>query len=42
MTLEEAKVLLEQWRRDYNQIRPHSSLGYQPPVSEAILTVAMT
>jgi putative transposase len=36
-TLEEAKVLIEQWRREYNQIRPHSSLGYQPPAPEAIL-----
>jgi len=39
MTLEEAKALIEQWRREYNQIRPHSSLGYQPPAPEAILTV---
>jgi transposase InsO family protein len=22
-TLEEAKVLIEKWRREYNQIRPH-------------------
>lgn len=36
-TLEEAKVLIEQWRREYNQIRPHSALGYQPPAPEAIL-----
>jgi len=41
-TLEEAKVLIEQWRREYNQVRPHSSLGYQPPAPEAILTVGMT
>lgn len=41
-TLEEAKVLIEQWRREYNQIRPHSSLGYQPPAPQAILTVVMT
>jgi putative transposase len=39
-TLEEAKILIEQWRREYNQVRPHSSLGYQPPAPEAILTVA--
>ncbi len=26
-TLKEAKVLIEIWRRHYNQIRPHSSLG---------------
>ena len=35
-TLTEAKVLIEQWRRDYNQVRPHSSLGYRPPAPEAI------
>ena len=39
-TLTEAKVLIEQWRRQYNQVRPHSSLKYQPPVPEAILTMA--
>ena len=38
-TLEEAKVLIEQWRREYNQVRPHSALGYQPPAPEAIMTV---
>ena len=37
-TLGEAKVLIEQWRREYNQVRPHSALGYQPPAPEAILT----
>ncbi len=36
LTLREAKVLVEQWRREYNTIRPHSSLGYQPPASEAV------
>jgi putative transposase len=41
-TLEEARVLIEQWRREYNQIRPHSSLGYQPPAPEAILTAIVT
>ena len=30
-SLEEAKVLIEQWRREYNTHRPHSSLGYRPP-----------
>ena len=34
-TLKEAEVLIEDWRRTYNQIRPHSSLGYRPPVPEA-------
>ena len=41
-TLEEAKVLIEQWRREYNQVRPHSSLGYRPPAPEAILSVVVT
>ena len=41
-TLKEAKVLIEQWRREYNQIRPHSSLGYRPPTPEAILSEIMT
>ena len=36
-TLEEAKVLIEQWRRHYNQVRPHSSKNYRPPAPEAIL-----
>jgi len=35
-TLLEAKVLIERWRRVYNTVRPHSSLGYQPPAPEAI------
>jgi putative transposase len=39
-TLEEARVLIEAWRKEYNQVRPHSSLGYQPPAPEAILTMA--
>ncbi len=39
-TLREAQVLIEQWRRHYNAIRPHSSLGYQPPAPEAILPTA--
>jgi len=37
-TLLEAKVLINQWRGEYNQIRPHSSLNYRPPAPEAILT----
>jgi putative transposase len=41
-TLEEAKVLIEQWRREYNQVRPHSSLGYKPPAPEAILSAVVT
>jgi putative transposase len=39
-TLREAQVLIESWRRRYNTIRPHSSLGYRPPAPEAILPPA--
>ena len=40
-TLREAQVLIENWRRHYNAIRPHSSLGYRPPAPEAILQPAV-
>ena len=35
-TLLEARVLIEQWRKEYNQVRPHSALGYRAPAPEAI------
>ena len=35
-TLKEAQVIVEQWRRHYNAVRPHSSLGYRPPAPEAL------
>jgi len=35
--LEEARVLIEAWRRHYNTVRPHSALGYRPPAPETIL-----
>jgi transposase InsO family protein len=38
-TLLEAKVLIEGWRREYNEIRPHSALGYRPPAPRAKLPV---
>lgn len=27
----EARIEAQQWRRDYNEVRPHSSLGYRTP-----------
>ena len=36
-SLKEAQVLIEMWRRHYNTIRPHSSLGYRPPVPATIM-----
>lgn len=29
----EAKVVIEQWRQHYNEVRPHSSLGNQAPTA---------
>ena len=36
-SLKEVQILTERWRREYNTIRPHSSLGSRPPVPEAIM-----
>lgn len=33
-SLNEAKVLIEKWRKHYNTKRPHSSLGYRSPAPE--------
>ena len=33
-TLQEAQIIIERWRREYNTFRPHSSLGYRPPAPE--------
>lgn len=41
-TLAEAKILIEEWRKEYNQVRPHSALGYRPPAPEAIMPVTLT
>ena len=36
-SLKEAKIIIEGWRRHYNTVRPHSSLGYRPPAPEVVL-----
>jgi len=38
--LKEAQVIIERWRQEYNTLRPHSSLGYQPPAPEAVMLIA--
>ena len=35
-TLLEAQILIEQWRLEYNHLRPHSALGYRPPAPGAV------
>jgi len=37
-SLKEAQILIEQWRRHYNEVRPHSSLGYTPPAPKTIVS----
>jgi putative transposase len=32
LTLDDARETIEAWRLDYNQVRPHSALGYLTPV----------
>jgi transposase InsO family protein len=36
-SLGEAQIVIEQWRRHYNTIRPHSALGYRPPAPETFM-----
>ena len=36
-TLREAEAIIENWRRHYNTVRPHASLGYRPPAPEVII-----
>lgn len=40
-TLFEAQVIIENWRIEYNTIRPHSSLGGKPPAPKARQTVPL-
>jgi putative transposase len=35
-TLQEARILTERWRTHYNTVRPHRSLGGQPPAPEVL------
>lgn len=34
-TVVETKALVDRYRKQYNTVRPHSSLGYRPPAPEA-------
>ncbi len=36
-SMKEATILIERWRRHYNTVRPHSSLGYKPPAPTTAL-----
>ena len=32
MSLDDARAKMEDWRRDYNEVRPHSAIGNKPPI----------
>jgi len=36
-SLREAQIVIEQWRKHYNTVRPHSALGYRPPAPEVVV-----
>ncbi|WP_156420718.1 IS3 family transposase [Aureimonas sp. AU22] len=36
--LQEAQIVIESWRRHYNTIRPHGSIGYKPPAPEVFVS----
>ncbi len=33
MNLDDARSKMEEWRKDYNEVRPHSAIGNKPPIS---------
>jgi putative transposase len=35
LSVSDARVKCEAWRREYNELRPHGSLGYQTPMEQA-------
>jgi len=41
-TLTEARVSIDGWRKEYNQVRPHSALGHRPPAPGAVMPVTLT
>lgn len=36
-TLDQARTVISQWLKQYNQIRPHQALGMRPPAPEILL-----
>jgi putative transposase len=41
MNLKHARDVIEEWRRDYNEVRPHSSLKWATPKEYAEITVKL-
>jgi putative transposase len=40
MSLDDTRTKLEAWRRDYNELRPHSALGQKAPIALMICSGA--
>lgn len=40
LSLEDARQKIEKWRIDYNEFRPHSSIGYKTPQEYAMMALA--
>jgi putative transposase len=36
-TLREAQIVIESWRRHYNAVRPHATIGYRAPTPEVFV-----
>ncbi len=41
-TLVEASILIEEWRNEYNQVKPHSAFSYRALAPEAIISYTLT
>ena len=39
-SLKEAQIVIEQWRKHYNTVRPHSALNYRPPAPQTFAPLA--
>jgi putative transposase len=39
-SLKEAQIVIEQWRKHYNTVRPHSALNYRPPAPRTFAPLA--
>ena len=40
-TLNEAKIVIENWRKHYNEVRPHSALNYNTPAPKILINNAL-
>ena len=40
-TLVKVKILIKEWSREYNKIRPNGALDYKPSVPETILLLSL-